>query len=106
MCCALAALAIALIAVWRGGLKFALKWGRYAGWDGISAAIVIVAVAGTALAAKHLDHIVMLAHANDRMLTAEIRDQPICRGGSSSDGASNPAQNGRWHLEAAYRARQ
>src|SRR5258706_14680956 len=85
MCCAIGALLIAVIAMWRRGFRFAAGWRRHARWAAACAAAAILLVAGSALAVQHFDHYAMRAQANGRTVLAEIWAQPICSTGSSRD---------------------
>jgi hypothetical protein len=79
MCCALGALIIAAIAVWRRLLRAASGWHRGVRW----AAAVAVALAlgvGAAAAAQHFGHYAARAEINRRTVLAEMLAQPICDG--------------------------
>jgi hypothetical protein len=87
MCCAIAALLIGVMAMWRRGLAVARHWRPQLRLAAVSAATAIALIAGSALAAQHFDHYATRAQAGGRTLLAEILAQPICRGGSSDDRA-------------------
>lgn len=85
MCCAIGALLIAVIAMWRRGFNFALGWRFHARWAAASIAAAVLLIAGSALAMQHFDHYAMRAQANGRTMMAEIWAQPICSAGSSKN---------------------
>jgi thiol:disulfide interchange protein len=83
MCCAIGALLLAAIAVWRRGINAARDWRPHLRWAAVSAAAAVIMIAGAALAAQHVDHYAARAQASGRSVLAEMIAQPICRGGSS-----------------------
>ncbi|HWA45183.1 MAG TPA: hypothetical protein VHA10_18325 [Hypericibacter adhaerens] len=93
MCCALAALLIAMVAACRGGFRAVVGWRPPVRWLALSSALAVFLVAGSALAAKHFDHYAARARAHDRSVLAEIWAQPICNGaGSTALAASSHAE--------------
>jgi hypothetical protein len=56
MCCAIAALMIAVVAAWRSLAKGALAWRPFARWAAALAAGALLAAGGSAFAAMALGH--------------------------------------------------
>lgn len=83
MCCALAGLMLALVAVWRRLLRAASGWHRGARWVAAVATTLILGV-GAAAATQHFGRYAARAEINRRTVLAQIWAQPICDGTSPS----------------------
>lgn len=83
MCCALAGLMLAMVAVWRRLLTVASGWCRMLRWAAVFAAALVLGV-GAAAAEQHFGHYAERADANRRTVLAEVLAQPICAGTPAS----------------------
>lgn len=82
MCCAIGAMFVAMIAIWRRRMNAAPAWHRLLRWGAALAAALVVG-AGTAAAAQHLRHYAERAGINRRTVLAEMWAQPFCEGGAA-----------------------
>jgi hypothetical protein len=62
MCCAIAAMLLALFPAWTGGREAVLRWLAHARGVAIASAVALVAVAGTAFAAGRTAPSPWMAH--------------------------------------------
>ena len=86
MCCAIAALLVAAIAAWRGGIKAAFSSGLFA-LRMAGAAAAILTIVGAVLAARHFDPDATRAGTDDRSILGEILAMPVCSEKSPRDRA-------------------